>query len=122
MNLLPDYAPPNARKASLAAGVAPLLVLVAFTLLVGRVIEADTAFVLFGACTVWVIYEMSAFQRQLDGYNRRYVAAHLEWRSSEALLDLVSAEGVHPATREFVCSFVDADRSFLRDGQAARLG
>lgn len=121
MNLLPDYQPPNARKASLAAGIAPLLVLLTFTLLISRVIEADTAFAIFGACTIWVVYEMSAFQRQLDGYNRRYVTAHLEWRSSEALVALVGVDGVHPATRDFVREFIEADRQFLRDGQAARL-
>ena len=122
MKLLPDYQPPNAQRASLAVGVAPLLVLVTFTLLVSRVIEADTAFATFAACTIWVIYEMSAFQRLLDGYNRRYVSAHLEWRSSEALLAMIGDAGVHPATREFVHGFIEADRQFLRDGQAARLG
>lgn len=121
MNLLPDYLPPNARKASLAAGVAPLLVLLTFTLLVSRVIAADTAFAVFAACTVWVVYELSAFQRTLDSYNRRYVSAHLEWRSSEALSDLANADGVHPATRDFVQGFIQADRQFLRDGQVARL-
>lgn len=122
MTLLPDYQPPNAQRASLAVGVAPLVVLLSFTLLVSRAIEPDTAFALFGACTIWVIHEMSAFQRQLDGYNRQYVRTHLEWRSSDALLALVGNEGVHPATRDFVQGFVRADRQFLRDGQAARLG
>ncbi len=120
--MLPDYQPPNAQRASLAVGVSPLIVLVTFTLLVSKVIAPDTAFALFGACTVWVIHEMSAFQRLLDGYNRRYVSAHLEWRSSEALLAMVGASDVHPQTRAFVQGFIAADRQFLRDGQAARLG
>jgi hypothetical protein len=122
MKLLPDYLPPNAQRASLAVGVAPLAVLVTFTLLVSRVIAVDTAFAVFGACTVWVVHEMSVFQRRLDRYNRSYVEAHLSWRTSEALLAMVDAPGAHPPTRDFVHGFVRADRQFLRDGQTARLG
>lgn len=121
MTLLPDYLPPNAQRASLAVGVAPLAVLVTFTLLVSRVIEADTAFAAFGACTIWVVHEMNAFQRRLDSYNRSYIDAHLSWRTSEALLAMVDAPQAHPPTRDFVRGFVQADRQFLRDGQAARL-
>lgn len=121
MKLLPDYLPPNARRACVAAGAAPLLVLIAFTLLVGRVIDPATAFAGFAACTVWVIHEMTVFQRTLDEYNRRYVRDHLEWRDSAALLALVQHEACHPPTRDFVEGFVRSDRRLLPDGQAARL-
>lgn len=121
MKLLPDYTPPNAQRASVAVGVAPLVILVTFTLLVSRLIEADTAFAVFGACTIWVVHEMNVFQRMLDSYNRRYVDRHLSWRSSEALLAMVESDGVHPATRDFVQGFVRAEREFLRAGQTRHL-
>jgi hypothetical protein len=121
MKLLPDYTPPNAQRACAAAGGAPLVILVTFTLLVSRLIDPSTAFAVFGACTIWVIHELSEFQRLLDGYNRRYVDAHLSWRSSEALLAMVDTDAVHPATRDFVHGFVRAERECLRSGQVQHL-
>lgn len=118
---LPDYEPPAARRATLAAGAAPLVVLVAFTLIVLRWLDPVAGVAWCGACTVWVVHEMSVFQRLLDAYNQGYARRHLEWRSNEALSALALAPGVTAATREFVQRFVQADRRVLRDGQVARL-
>jgi multisubunit Na+/H+ antiporter MnhB subunit len=115
--LLPEYSPPNAQRSALAAGVAPILVLLSFTLIVARLIDADTGFAIFAACTVWVVYEMSVYQRTIDAYNEAYVGRHLAWRTSEALLALAAAPGTHASTRDFVARFVAAQRVLLRDGQ-----
>jgi hypothetical protein len=115
---LPDYDPPSDRRAGVAAGLAPLFVLLAFTLLVSRVIDPDTGFAVFLACTVWVAYEMHDHQRRIDAFNAEYVASHLAWRSSAALEALVAGAEVHAPTREFVQRFLSAGRVLLRDGQS----
>ncbi len=56
----------QARRAAVAVGLAPILVLVAFTLIVGGWIDADTGFAVFVACTAWVVYEMHRWQRSAD--------------------------------------------------------
>jgi hypothetical protein len=117
--LLPRYDPPDARRACVAVGFGPLLILLGFTLLVARVIEPDTTFALFLACVVWVLWEMHDFQRATDRYNAEYAERHLRWRSSEALLALVAAEGMHEPTREFVLRFVEGGRVVRADGQLA---
>ena len=114
---LPDYCPPNTQRASLAAGVAPLLVLAGFTAVVARLVEADFAFALFAACTVWVVYEMHVYQATVDRYNADYVASHLEWRSTATLRQLGAVDGTAEATRRFVGRFLDAERVLLADGQ-----
>lgn len=48
----------SAARAALAVGLAPTLVLAAFTLVVGGWIEAGVGFTVFAACTAWVVYEM----------------------------------------------------------------
>lgn len=113
---LPDYAPPNAQRASMAVGLAPLIVLVTFTLLVSHAIDADTAFATFLACTIWVTHEMNDFQRCIDGYNAEYVRRHLEWRSSEALQALAQRDDTTAATRAFVMRFIGSGRVLLLDG------
>jgi len=114
---LPDYAPPNTQRALVAVALAPLIVLLAFTLIVTRLIDPDTGFAWFAACSIWVIYEMHDYQRTIDAYNARYVAAHLAWRSSPALRALLAIEGTSAPTRDFVRRFLDAGRVLLRDGQ-----
>lgn len=114
---LPDYSPPNTQRASLAAGVAPLLVLAGFTAVVARLVEADVAFALFAACTVWVVYEMHVFQATIDRYNAHYVERHLAWRSTATLHQLAAAEGTTDPTRRFVHRFIEAERVLLPDGQ-----
>lgn len=119
MKLLPDYEPPNAQRAELAAGCAPLIVLLTFTLIVARLIEPDTGFAVFLTCTAWVAWEMHDYQRTIDAYNARYTRAHLEWRTSEALLALVGVDDVPPRTRDFVRAYVAAGRVLRRNGQLA---
>jgi hypothetical protein len=116
-SLLPDYNPPNHQRASLAVGLAPLLVLMTFTMVVIRWMDPSTGMGAFAACTTWVIYEMHVYQAGIDRYNADYAARHLAWRSSDALLALSDAPGTPEPTRVFVGRFVAADRVILRDGQ-----
>ena len=57
----------QAQRASVAVGLAPLLVLLAFTAVVGGFIEPDIGVAIFAACTAWVVYEMYRYQDRLDG-------------------------------------------------------
>jgi hypothetical protein len=118
MSTLPDYEPPCAQRAHVAAAGGPLLVLLAFTLVVTRLIDVDTAFAVLAACTVWVAWEMHDYQRRIDGFNADYVERHLAWRSSDSLERLVAAPDGHGPTREFVQRFLRAGRVLRRDGQA----
>ncbi len=116
-NLLPEYSPPNHQRASLAVGVAPLLVLLTFTAVVVRWMDVSTAMAVFAACTVWVVYEMHVYQAGVDAYNEDYVQRHLAWRSSDSLLALARQPGTARPTADFVGRFVAAERVLLRDGQ-----
>ena len=116
-NLLPEYSPPNHQRASLAVGLAPLLVLLTFTAVVTRLMDVSTAMAVFAACTVWVVYEMHVYQACVDGYNADYVARHLAWRSTDTLLALARAPGTPEPTAVFVGRFVASERVLLRDGQ-----
>jgi len=114
---LPAYAPPASQRAAMAAGLAPLLVLGTFTLIVSQVIAVDTGMAVFACCTLWVMWELHEFQRNIDAYNHDYAASHLAWRSTTSLQHwLENAQG-EAGTREFVSRFLAADRSVLRDGQ-----
>jgi hypothetical protein len=101
----------------MAAGLAPLLVLVTFTLIVSGALAVDTGMAVFAASTVWVVYELHDFQRSIDSYNTAYADSNLAWRSSATLKDLLAAPIADPETREFVSRFLAADRAVLRDGQ-----
>ncbi len=110
MNTLPIYEPPHTQRACVAAAVAPLLVLLGFTLIVTKVIEVDTGFALFTACTIWVIHEMSSYQRALNLYSAQYVARHLAWRSDDALERLVHEPETVESTRVFVLRYLCRQR------------
>ncbi|MBL8308559.1 MAG: hypothetical protein JNM33_17830 [Rubrivivax sp.] len=56
----------QAQRASVAVGVAPLLVLLAFTAVVSGLIDPDLGVAIFAACTAWVVYEMYRYQDRLD--------------------------------------------------------
>jgi hypothetical protein len=56
----------QAQRASIAVGLAPLLVLLAFTAVVSGLIEPDIGVAVFAACTAWVVYEMYRYQDRLD--------------------------------------------------------
>lgn len=114
---LPDYNPPDTRRADLAMALAPMFVLLGFTLIVTRLIGPDTGLAGFLACTVWVMHEMSVYQRSIDSYNADYVASHLSWRSADTLEALAAGDTASPATREFLLRFVSAGQTLLRDGQ-----
>jgi hypothetical protein len=114
---LPDYSPPNEQRAALAIGLAPLLVLLTFTLIVLRLIEPDTGIAAFLAFTVWVVFEMTIYQRTLDRYNDEYATRHLQWRSQDALVAITAEDRLTPTTREFVRRYLRADRCVMRDGE-----
>lgn len=114
--MLPIYDPPSDRRASVAVGLAPIFVLVVFTLIVTRLIAFDTGLAIFLACTVWVVYEMHDYQRAIDAYNLQYVQNNLIWRSSVALEAMADAQDtLQPETSEFVRRFVGAGRALLPD-------
>lgn len=56
----------QARRASLAVGLAPLAVLLGFTAVVGGWIEPDIGLAVFAASTTWLVYEMYRYQRVVD--------------------------------------------------------
>jgi hypothetical protein len=114
---LPEYVPPHAQRASVAVGVAPIGVLLAFTMIVSGLIDVDTGFAVFLACTVWVVFEMHQFQKSIDGYNEAFVERHLAWRSTATLQELARSPATPPPTREFISRFLDCERVLLRDGQ-----
>ncbi len=114
---LPQYEPPLQQRAAVAAGTAPLLVLLAFTALVTGLMDVSTALAVFAASTVWVVYEMHAFQVSTDRYNAEYAGRHLQWRSDAMLRELACAPALDERTRVFVSRFVDGQRVLLRDGQ-----
>ena len=101
----------------MAAGLAPLLVLMAFTLIVSGSIGVDTGMAVFAASTVWVIHELHVFQRSIDEYNDSYASRHLAWRTSAMLQDWMAQHTAHLPTREFVGRYLAAERAVLRDGQ-----
>ena len=55
-----------ARRASVAVGLAPLVVLLGFTAVVGGWIDADIGLAVFATCTTWLVYEMYRYQRVVD--------------------------------------------------------
>ena len=114
---LPTYNPPSSQRATVAAGAAPLLVLLTFVLIVSRAIDVDTGLAIFLACAVWVVVEMDGFQRAIDSYNASFVESHLAWRSSDTLRTWAHGADADPGTREFVQRFLDSERVLLRDGQ-----
>jgi hypothetical protein len=115
---LPAYDPPNTQRADVAIALAPLFVLFGFVLIVTRLIDPDIGLAAFFACTIWVVHEMSVYQKLIDGYNADYVASHLSWRSPQSLQSLARSETVTQATRDFVRRFVNAGQVLLRDGQS----
>ena len=114
---LPAYAPPNQRRAALAAGLAPALVLLTFAAVMVEWVDLDLGFAVFAACTTWVAYEMHVFQATIDSYNEDYVSLHLAWRSSEALNALLDNPDVGKSTRVVVDRFLQVQSELLQHGQ-----
>jgi hypothetical protein len=71
-----DYNPPHATRAAIAVGVAPVVALLAFTLIICDLIGVDIGFALFAACTAWVVVEMHGYQKCIDGYEEEYARRH----------------------------------------------
>lgn len=113
---VPAYRPPSDRRASVAVGTSPLIVLLAFTLVVCRWMDPDTGLAWALACALWVSYEMHDFQRLLDAYNLAYAHRHLEGQSNEALAAVVDDPSFDAPTRDFVARFLAAGREVLPDG------
>jgi hypothetical protein len=113
--ILPAYEPPSDRRASLAVGLAPVFVLVVFSLIVSGLIAFDSGVAIFLACTVWVVYEMHDYQRALDEYNQQYVQSHLAWRTADMLEAMAGASDTEPQTSGFVRRFIGAEPSLLPD-------
>jgi hypothetical protein len=116
MMILPAHEPPSDLRASMAVGLAPVFVLVVFSLIVSGLIAFDTGVAIFLACTVWVVYEMLDYQRAVDAYHQQCVQGHPAWRS-EALTALALAQDTDTESGAFVRSFIDAGRS-LRPQQS----
>ena len=115
---LAKYTPPMTLSATVASGLAPILVLLAFVLIVTRVIDVDTGLAALAACALWVAAEMHGYQRTLDGYNAHYVDEHLAWRGSDTLAALAANERTDTATREFVLGYVIEGRRLRPDRPA----
>lgn len=114
---LPAYDPPESQRTCLAVALAPLLVLLAFTAVVTRLIDADTGLAILVASGVWVVHEMHDFQKSIDGYNADYVRRHLAWRSAGTLDTLAREPQTNATTRDFVQRYLAAGQVLLRDGQ-----
>ena len=115
MVTLPAYQPPDSRRASVAAGLAPLGVLLGFVAVVLRWMDVDTAFVHLLAATLWVAYEMHEYQRGIDRYNAQYVKSHLAWRSPEALESLAGDGRLGEPTCSFVRQYLASGCELRRD-------
>jgi len=114
---LPAYEPPRQRRAALTAGLAPLVVLAVFTLIVVGALDVTLGLAVLMACTLWVVHEMSAFQRAVDVYNAEYVRRHLQWRPDECIAELMTDPATEPPARAFATRFLDSERMLLPDGQ-----
>lgn len=115
---LPDYAPPNRLHTNVAVALAPLLVLLAFTAVVLRWMDVDTALFLLAGSALWVGLEMNGWQRAQDAYNADYVRRHLGWRSPVMLDVLLDSPHTTPETRRFVQAWLDAGCELRPDGPA----
>ena len=85
MMILPAHEPPSDKRASLAVGLAPIFVVVVFSLIVSGLIAFDSGVAIFLACTVWVVYEMLDYQRAVDAYQQQWLLADPPWPGPDAL-------------------------------------
>jgi hypothetical protein len=116
MSTFPNYEPPDTSSTEITVGVAPILVLLGFTLIVARLL--DPMIGLFGAIvlTVAVIHEMTIYQRVMDAYSFEYGRLHLEGRSTELMHRFVKDDANHLPTRIFIARYIAAEYKVLRDG------
>jgi hypothetical protein len=112
---LPAYQPPDPSRAGVAAGLAPLLVLLGFVAVVLRWMDPDTGLAALLACALWVAYEMHEYQRGIDRYNADYVRCHLAWRSAATLESMAHAGQLPEPTRCFVRQYLASGCEWQRD-------
>ena len=118
--LFPLYRPPDVRSACSAAGMAPLLVLVTFTLLITKWISVACAASVGVTTTLWLIYEMTRYQHLVDSFPFAFAGRHLRGRSDALLRAFVAETANDEDTRIFIDRYLDAGCRVLRDGQQAR--
>ncbi|MFO1222207.1 MAG: hypothetical protein U1E90_03815 [Burkholderiaceae bacterium] len=81
----PHPDPPSDRSANLAFTLAPMFAAVVFALILSGLIAFDTGVAIFLACTAWVVYEMTSYQRALDAYHQQWMQGGSTWRSEPEL-------------------------------------
>jgi hypothetical protein len=113
MMILPAYEPPSDKRASVAVALAPVFVVVVFSLIASGLIAFDTGVAIFLGCNAWVVYEMLDYQRAVDAYNQQCMQTHWVWRGPEALEAL--AQDLEPVASDFMRGFVGAGPGLLPD-------
>lgn len=81
--MIPSEAPSD-RRANIAAGLAPVFVVVAITLIATGVIAFDIGVAICLACTAWVVYEMLGYQRAVDAYEQASLSSGRSWPEFQA--------------------------------------
>jgi multisubunit Na+/H+ antiporter MnhB subunit len=66
----------KAHRASIAIALAPILIALAFTMLVAGWIAPDLCFAFFATCTAWVVYEMHGYQKAVALAEERELRGH----------------------------------------------
>jgi Flp pilus assembly protein TadB len=56
----------SSQRAAVAVALAPVLVLLSLTLVIGDLIGADVGFAAVAAAVVWLVYEMHQYQRHIE--------------------------------------------------------
>jgi hypothetical protein len=79
-----SHEPPNDRRARVAMGVTPMLVVAAFALVGTGWVDFEVGVAVALSCAVWVVYELHACQREIDEYNLQALQDHGVWRGDAA--------------------------------------
>lgn len=91
-------------------------VLLGFTLVVLQ-LASLAAFAAAGVTTtLWIVTEMTRYQRGIDVYNGDYARRHLDVHAKDRLRAFVCDENRDPETRLFVDCYLAAQRRVLPDG------
>lgn len=112
---LPDYRPPEPRRAAVACAGSPLIVLVVFIALIFRWCDLELAVAWLIGATIWVGWEMHAYQSGLDAYNAHYARRHLRNQPLPVLLAVADDASRDESTRDFVRRYIDDGGQVRRD-------